>query len=84
MLYEVITPFFGAALLIMAFAIAFALISGELSGSFTIREIGFADLRNMHFDTHQNILFPMLFIVIRITSYNVCYTKLLRHGSKSS
>ncbi len=59
-----IYPFFGAALLIMAFAIAFALISGELSGSFTIREIGFADLRNMHFDTHQNILFPMLFIVI--------------------
>ncbi|MFA8436428.1 MAG: carbon starvation protein A [Marinifilaceae bacterium] len=59
-----IYPIFGAALLVMAVSIAGVLIFKGFNGSLQLSEIGTADLHNMHVNPMQNILYPMMFIVI--------------------
>jgi len=59
-----IYPLFGAALLIMAIAIAGAMIFKSYNGSLYLNEISFDQLKNLHSNPGQNILYPMMFIVI--------------------
>ncbi len=59
-----IYPIFGLALLIMAFLIAGALLIKGANGSILFPEISWSDFQNMHRAPLQNILFPMLFVVI--------------------
>lgn len=59
-----IYPFMGAALLFMAVGIAIAMIIGDINGTHTINELTLASLKNPHADPQNNIMIPMLFIVI--------------------
>ncbi|MFP4604549.1 MAG: carbon starvation protein A [Bacteroidales bacterium] len=59
-----IYPFFGIALLIMAVGIASVMIFKGMTGAMTIHELQLNDFRNMHVNPSQNILYPMMFIVI--------------------
>jgi len=59
-----IYPVFGAALLIMAFSIAGVMIFKGIDGSFHLHELSVGQLKNLHVNPSQNILYPMMFIVI--------------------
>lgn len=59
-----IYPLFGAALLIMAFSIAGVMIFKGTNGSFHLNELSLGSLKNLHANPAQNILYPMMFIVI--------------------
>jgi carbon starvation protein CstA len=59
-----IYPLFGAALIIMAIAIAGAMLLGAFSGSVNMPELSTASFANWHHHPTENILFPMMFIVI--------------------
>ena len=59
-----IYPFMGMALIFMAVAVGGYLIYGGLSGQLYLEELTFDTLKNMHADPANNILFPMLFIVV--------------------
>jgi Carbon starvation protein, predicted membrane protein len=59
-----IYPIFGAALLIMAFSIAGIMLYNGFNGSFHLNELSVDQLKNMHVNPTQNILYPMMFIVI--------------------
>lgn len=57
-------PYMGAALLFMAVGVGFMLVAGDLNGSHEMIELTPATLRNWHSDPSDNILVPMLFIVV--------------------
>lgn len=57
-------PYMGAALLFMALGVGFMLVAGDLNGSHRMIELTPATLRNWHSDPSDNILVPMLFIVV--------------------
>ena len=59
-----IYPFMGMALIFMALAVGGYLLYGGFSGKLYLEELTFDAMRNMHADPTNNILFPMLFIVI--------------------
>jgi carbon starvation protein CstA len=59
-----IYPLFGAALLIMAVSIAGMMIFKGANGTFHLNELSLASFKNMHVNPTQNILYPMMFIVI--------------------
>ena len=59
-----IYPFMGLALIFMAVAVGSYLLYGGLSGQLYLEELTFDTMKNMHTDPANNILFPMLFIVI--------------------
>ncbi len=59
-----IYPFMGAALLFMAIGVGIAMIAGDIGGSLTMQELTADSFRNFHADPQDNILVPMLFIVI--------------------
>jgi carbon starvation protein CstA len=59
-----IYPIFGAALLIMAFSIAGVMIYNGFNGSLHLSELSMDQMKNMHSNPLQNILYPMMFIVI--------------------
>lgn len=59
-----IYPFFGAVLLFMAIGVGVAMVVGYFNGSLQMQELTFSTLRNMHADPSNNILIPMMFIVI--------------------
>lgn len=59
-----IYPFMGAALLFMAFGVGVILVAGDISGSHEIMELTPSTLRNWHSDPENNIMIPMLFVVI--------------------
>lgn len=59
-----IYPVMGAALLFMAFGVGVMLIVGDLNGTHEMIELTPATLRNWHSDPENNILVPMLFVVI--------------------
>lgn len=59
-----IYPFFGIALLIMAAGIAGAMIFKGFDGTLALNELTTGDFKNMHRNPGQNILYPMMFIVI--------------------
>lgn len=57
-------PFMGAALLFMAVGVGIKLIVGEMSGTLEMMELTPASLKNWHADPMNNILVPMLFVVV--------------------
>lgn len=59
-----IYPFMGAALLFMALGVGVMLVAGDISGAHEMVELTPATLRNWHSDPQNNILVPMLFIVV--------------------
>ena len=59
-----IYPFMGAALLFMAVGVGGAMLAGDISGSISMPELTPHTLKNYHSDPQDNILIPMLFIVI--------------------
>ncbi|TAJ13484.1 carbon starvation protein A [Marinilabiliaceae bacterium JC017] len=59
-----IYPVFGAALLIMAAGIAGAMLLGGFNGTLAMPELSAASFANWHHHPNENILFPMMFIVI--------------------
>lgn len=59
-----IYPFMGAALLFMALGVSVMMIAGELKGVHEMVELTPGMFRNFHADPENNILIPMLFVVI--------------------
>jgi len=59
-----IYPLFGIALLIMAIGVGSAIFIHGFSGDIHIPEISTASFRNMHANPTENLVYPMLFIVI--------------------
>ena len=59
-----IYPFMGAALLFMALGVGVMLIAGDISGAHEMVELTPATLKNWHSDPENNIMIPMLFVVI--------------------
>lgn len=59
-----IYPFMGAALLFMALGVSVMMITGELKGVLEMVELTPGMFRNFHADPENNILIPMLFVVI--------------------
>ena len=59
-----IYPFMGAILLFMAFGVGVMLIVGDINGTHEIMELTPAVLKNWHSNPEQNMIFPMMFIVI--------------------
>ena len=59
-----IYPVFGAALIIMALAIGGAMLLGNINGSLVMPELSISSFANWHHHPGENILFPMMFIVI--------------------
>ena len=59
-----IYPFMGAALLFMAFGVGIMLVAGDLNGTHEMIELTPATLKNWHSDPQNNIMIPMLFVVI--------------------
>lgn len=59
-----IYPFFAVALILMALGIAGAMIYNFYNGSFLMHELSLGSLKNFHDNPSQNILFPMMFVVI--------------------
>lgn len=59
-----IYPVFGAALLIMAVGIAGAMIYLGFTGELAMQELNMVGIINWHHNPSENILFPMMFIVI--------------------
>jgi len=59
-----IYPAFGIVLIFMAIAIGGYMLINGLNGSFHIAELKLSDFKNLHQNPKQNILYPMLFIVI--------------------
>ncbi len=59
-----IYPFFGAALIIMAVAIGGSMLWGGFSGALVLPELARSSFANWHHHPTENILFPMMFIVI--------------------
>jgi len=59
-----IYPFFGAVLLFMAFGVGVAMLAGDISGTVEMTELTASSFRNFHTDPQNNMLVPMLFIVI--------------------
>ena len=59
-----IYPFMGAALLFMALGVGGAMLAGDITGNLEMQELTFGTLKNYHADPQNNILIPMIFIVI--------------------
>jgi carbon starvation protein CstA len=59
-----IYPVFGAFLLIMAVAIGGAIIIKGATGSLMLQELTFDTFKNFHANPTENLLIPMLFIVV--------------------
>lgn len=57
-------PFMGAALLFMALGVGIMLVIGDINGTHSMMELTPATLKNWHSDPQNNILVPMLFVVI--------------------
>ena len=57
-------PFMGAALLFMALGVGIMLVAGDVSGAHEMIELTPATLKNWHSDPQNNIMIPMLFVVI--------------------
>lgn len=59
-----IYPYMGAALLFMAVGVGAMLVVGDIRGTHEMVELSPSTLRNWHSDPQNNILVPMLFIVV--------------------
>lgn len=59
-----IYPLMGAALLFMALGVGIMLVVGDITGAHEMVELTPATLKNWHSDPQNNILIPMLFVVV--------------------
>ncbi len=59
-----IYPVFGGALLLMALLIGIAILYYSFTGTLHLHELNFADFKNFHRNPENNMLYPMMFIVI--------------------
>lgn len=59
-----IYPLMGAALLFMALGVGVMLVIGDITGAHEMVELTPATLKNWHSDPQNNILIPMLFVVV--------------------
>ena len=59
-----IYPYMGAVLLFMALGVGIMLVAGDISGSHEMIELTPSVLKNWHSDPENNLIFPMMFIVI--------------------
>ena len=59
-----IYPFMGATLLFMAFGVGVMLVVGDINGTHEMLELTPSVLKNWHSNPEQNLIFPMMFIVI--------------------
>ena len=59
-----IYPYMGAVLLFMALGVGVMLVVGDLNGTHKMMELTPSVLKNWHSDPQQNVLIPMMFIVI--------------------
>ena len=59
-----IYPLMGAALLFMALGVGVMLVVGDIAGAHEMVELTPATLKNWHSDPQDNILIPMLFVVV--------------------
>jgi carbon starvation protein CstA len=59
-----IYPLFGIALLIMAVGVGAAILINGASGAIHLPELSLNSFRNMHENPTENLVYPMLFIVI--------------------
>ena len=59
-----IYPFMGAALLFMAVGVGVMLVIGDFTGAHEMVELTPVTLKNWHADPQNNIMIPMLFIVV--------------------
>lgn len=59
-----IYPVMGAALLFMAVGVGVALVAGDINGAHEMVELTPSALKNWHSDPQNNIMIPMLFVVI--------------------
>ncbi len=59
-----IYPLMGAALLFMALGVGIMLVVGDITGAHEMVELTPATLKNWHSDPQDNILIPMLFVVV--------------------
>lgn len=57
-------PIMGAALLFMAVGVGVMLVTGALNGTHEMIELTPSSLKNWHADPADNILIPMLFVVV--------------------
>lgn len=57
-------PFMGAALLFMAIGVGLVLVSGSMAGVHDMIELTPATLKNWHSAPENNVLVPMLFVVV--------------------
>lgn len=57
-------PYMGALLLFMALGVGIMLVAGHLNGSHEMIELSMSNLANWHYSPDNNILLPMLFIVV--------------------
>ncbi len=57
-------PIMGAALLFMAAGVFVMMMIKGFSGAITLPEISVENLKNLHADPENNLLFPMLFVII--------------------
>lgn len=57
-------PLMGAALLFMAVGVGVMLVVGDLNGTHEMVELTPAMLKNWHSDPQNNIMIPMLFVVV--------------------
>lgn len=57
-------PIMGLALLFMAFGVAVMLVVRDFTGIHEILELTPASLRNWHYDPQNNMMIPMMFVVI--------------------
>ena len=59
-----IYPVFGVFLLFMAIAVGGYMLFQGFNGDMVLTEISFSNLRNAHHDPANNILFPMMFVIV--------------------
>ncbi len=57
-------PLMGGALLFMAFGVGVMMMVNDAQGTVEIQELTLSSLKNWHADPENNVLIPMLFIVI--------------------
>jgi len=57
-------PYMGAALLFMAIGVGIVLVAGALKGDHEMMELTFSNLKNWHSDPQNNVMIPMLFVVV--------------------
>jgi len=59
-----IYPIFGVVLFLMAIMITTVMLYMNISGTLNMHELGISDFKNFHSNPAENILYPMMFVII--------------------